>query len=179
MEATCTSLPDGFARILRHNVLSNDHFISSRICQQGHAMDGCETSRTSTGIKNTSTSRSKASQPRILLVEDDIGTLLVMNRLLTQLGYQVQSADSVAGALAVANDYPIDLVLSDVNLPDGTGYQLMDELRNRYSAIGIAITGYSDLEDLDRSSRAGFATHLVKPIDFDTLKALISLLLSR
>jgi len=121
---------------------------------------------------------------RILLVEDDAATSLVMGKLLTRLGYDVRSADSVAMALAIvdespADEYPIDIILSDIGLPDGTGYELMDELRSRCSAIGIAMTGYNDLDDLHRSRQAGFATHLVKPIDFESLKAVIAHLLSR
>lgn len=145
-------------------------------CQTSHSPDGyCACNG-----QNLEPMNSALQSPvHVLLVEDDAATSLVMGKLLCRLGYHVQSADSVAKALELIDKEPVDVMLSDISLPDGSGYELMDELRNRCSAVGIAMSGYDDLEDLDRSHRAGFATHLVKPIDFDALKNVIARLLAR
>jgi CheY-like chemotaxis protein len=76
----------------------------------------------------------------------------------------VVDAGSVAEARALAKEDPIDLLISDVGLPDGNGYQLMIELRHNPKLKGIALTGYGMEEDIARSVAAGFAAHLTKPV---------------
>jgi len=109
---------------------------------------------------------------RILLVEDNKSTLLIMCRLLQQRGgYHVTTASTVAGALEVAEklEGKFDLVLSDIGLPDGTGLQLMKTLKQRWRLKGIALSGYGMMEDVQRSKDAGFETHLTKPVNFTSL----------
>ncbi len=109
---------------------------------------------------------------RILLVEDHVDTATAMAELLGELGHEVAVAHSVAEALAVA-DARIDLVLSDLGLPDGNGLDLMRELSSRYGLKGIALSGYGMEEDLRRSREAGFERHLTKPINFQALQAVL------
>ena len=111
---------------------------------------------------------------RLLLVEDHESTLEVLRRLLTRAGHQIVTASTVADALAVANEGTFDLVISDLGLPDGTGNELMEELRERYGLRGIALSGYGMHEDVERSREAGFATHLTKPVDFRQLQRALS-----
>ena len=106
---------------------------------------------------------------RILLVEDHYPTLSVLTRLLTRAGHRVTAADSVAAALDEAAKDTFDIVLSDLGLPDGTGHELMMQLRDRYGLRGIALSGYGMEQDLARSREAGFVSHLVKPVDFSQL----------
>ncbi len=106
---------------------------------------------------------------RILLVEDHYPTLSVLTRLLTRAGHRVTAADSVASALEEAGKGSFDIVLSDLGLPDGTGHELMMQLRDRYGLRGIALSGYGMEQDLARSREAGFVSHLVKPVDFGQL----------
>ncbi len=107
---------------------------------------------------------------RLLLVEDHESTLQVLQRLLTRAGHQVVAAATVADALAAAAAGEFDLVVSDLGLPDGTGNELMDQLRARYGLRGIALSGYGMQEDVERSRAAGFAIHLTKPVDFSQLQ---------
>jgi CheY-like chemotaxis protein len=69
-----------------------------------------------------------------------------------------------------------DLLISDIGLPDGTGFDLMKEMKERYDIRGIALTGYGMEEDIERSQNAGFLVHLTKPIQIQSLdKALADL----
>ncbi|HET9209926.1 MAG TPA: ATP-binding protein, partial [Thermoanaerobaculia bacterium] len=113
---------------------------------------------------------------RILLVEDHEDTAQAMADLLGLMGHEVTLAGSVAAALAAAeavHGEGIDLVVSDLGLPDGSGQDLMRELIRLYGWKGIALSGYGMEEDIRRSREAGFARHLTKPVDLDTLRAAI------
>jgi PAS domain S-box-containing protein len=113
---------------------------------------------------------------RILLIEDHADTAQAMADLLGLIGHEVRVAGSVAAALALAaaaGDGGIDLVVSDLGLPDGSGHDLMRELAGRYGWKGIALSGYGMEDDVRRSRDAGFARHLTKPVDLETLKAAI------
>ena len=67
----------------------------------------------------------------------------------------------------------VDLVISDLGLPDGTGLDLMRELGGRYGLRGIALSGYGMDEDIQRSRDAGFAPHLTKPVTLQMLQEAI------
>jgi signal transduction histidine kinase len=105
---------------------------------------------------------------RILYVEDHPDTGLLVASFLREAGHQVKLASSVAGALAYDGD-PIDLLVSDIGLPDGSGLDLMRRLRAKRPLAGIALSGYGTDEDVQRSREAGFQQHLVKPIDVPRL----------
>jgi len=108
---------------------------------------------------------------RILLVEDHEPTLNVLTRLLTHAGHEVIPAQTVAAAQAAAASQGFDVLISDLGLPDGTGWELMTSLRERYPNLpAVALSGYGMEEDQQRTREAGFATHLVKPVDFDQLR---------
>lgn len=110
---------------------------------------------------------------RILLVEDHPGTLALMTRLLQGLGHDVKSAATVKDAIAIADQGQIDLVISDLGLPDGTGHDVMRALRTRYSVKGIALSGFGMDEDIRKSMEAGFVKHLTKPVDAEQLQVAI------
>ena len=117
----------------------------------------------------------KKSGVRILLVEDHEPTRAVLEQLLTRRNYKVSTAGTVAEARTLANEDTFDLVLSDIGLPDGSGYTLMAELRDRFGLRGIALTGYGMEEDVARAKIAGFVAHLTKPVRMESLeKALYS-----
>ena len=118
------------------------------------------------------------TQRRILLVEDHAPTLLTLQQLLKCRQFEVTTAKSAAEAhkLALAGEF--DLVISDVGLPDRSGYELMAELRSLRPALaGIALSGYGMEDDLARSRAAGFSTHLVKPVTINVLEEAIASLL--
>jgi signal transduction histidine kinase len=114
-------------------------------------------------------SRRRIIPRRILLVEDHKPTSLVLRHLLTRRNYAVVATASLAEARAVANRENFELLISDIGLPDGTGYELMAELHGRHGLVGIALTGYGMEEDISRSQAAGFVAHLTKPITVDAL----------
>jgi two-component system CheB/CheR fusion protein len=101
---------------------------------------------------------------RILLVEDHGVTAKLMRMALTVDGHTVESAGDVATALELAELHTFDLLVSDLGLPDGSGHDLMRQLRARgHKFPGIALSGYGQEEDIQRSREAGFAAHLTKP----------------
>ncbi|HEX2852374.1 MAG TPA: MEDS domain-containing protein [Opitutaceae bacterium] len=111
----------------------------------------------------------QAVRGRILLVEDHAATRTTLENLLRRRRFEVVSAATVAEAFALAGNHGITLVISDIGLPDGNGYDLMTELRDRYGLKGIALSGYGMESDVNRSHVAGFSTHLTKPVCVRTL----------
>lgn len=122
----------------------------------------------------TAAAMEQSARARILLVEDHDDTARAMARLLHLSGYNVQTAATVANAIKLCEQSEFDLLISDVGLPDGTGYDLMREVINRRcTSKGIAVSGYGSEADVELSMSAGFSLHLVKPVAFDTLRAAI------
>jgi signal transduction histidine kinase len=113
-------------------------------------------------------------QLRVLLVEDHKPTSVALARLLSRRNYSVVTADCIAAASALAERETFDLLISDIGLPDGTGYELMSRLHGRHGLVGIALTGYGMEEDVSRSLSAGFVTHLTKPITMQALDTALS-----
>jgi CheY-like chemotaxis protein len=91
------------------------------------------------------------------------------------MGHQVRTADTVAAALRAADAEAFDLLLCDVGLPDGTGLDLMRQLLNRAGkpVRGIALSGFGMESDIRSSREAGFAAHLVKPVNLNELASTI------
>jgi len=110
---------------------------------------------------------------RVLLVDDHEDTNRSLTHLLRRRGYYVQPAHSVQSALAAAEQEQFDVLVSDIGLPDGSGIDLMEKLKNDHPIFGIALTGFGMEDDLRRSQKVGFHHHLVKPVDLNRLDALI------
>jgi PAS domain S-box-containing protein len=125
-------------------------------------------------LAGTAAKPTEAASLRLLLVEDNEPTLEVMSALLELAGHDVKPAPDVRTARRLAESHTFDLVVSDLGLPDGNGFDLMSELRDRYGLQGIAVSGFGMEEDLRRSREAGFREHLVKPVDIDKLRAAIA-----
>ncbi|MEN3942814.1 response regulator [Prosthecobacter sp. SYSU 5D2] len=106
---------------------------------------------------------------RVLLVEDHEPTRSALTQLLTRRRYQIQAAGSVRAALELAASHEYDLLISDIGLPDGNGYELMKEVARLYGLKGIALSGYGMEKDLGRSEEAGFVLHLTKPVQMQSL----------
>ena len=119
--------------------------------------------------------REPARHTRVLVVDDneDAGQLLA--DLLQVLGYEARTAVDAPSALAAARDFTPDVALLDIGLPVMNGYELAEKLRAEGQRIPlVALTGYGQESDRQRSSAAGFAAHLVKPIDVDRLAAVLA-----
>lgn len=112
----------------------------------------------------------------ILLVEDHTESADALASLLRSWGHYVTVVRSVTAALAAANAAyreaeGIDLVISDIYLRDGSGWDLMRDLTRRYRLRGIALTGSTEEEVAARSREAGFDHHFSKPVDVPALVA--------
>ncbi len=110
---------------------------------------------------------------RFLLVEDNKDTLRYLAWVLGQRSHRVRPAADLATARDLAASEPFDLLISDIELPDGSGLELMNEIKSTRGFPGIAMSGFGSEEDVRMSEAAGFVAHLTKPITFQTLEATI------
>jgi Response regulator containing CheY-like receiver, AAA-type ATPase, and DNA-binding domains len=101
---------------------------------------------------------------RIFVVEDHKDTLDALRKYLEQSGHIVLSASSKAEALKQIPMADCHVLISDIGLPDGNGWELMQELENFSPRYAIAISGYGMKADREMSAEAGFRHHLVKPL---------------
>ncbi len=122
---------------------------------------------------NSVSSSPSSGQIRLLVVEDHRDTARMLWLLLAGSSYLVKSAGDAATALELAAQEPFDLLISDIGLPDKTGYELMKQLRQSYGIKGIALTAYGMREDIRKSQEAGFSEHLVKPVELARLNEVI------
>lgn len=111
---------------------------------------------------------------RLLLVDDHDDTLDLLARVLRARKHTVEIARTFSAAEELCGrPNSFDLVICDIQLPGGTGWELMSGVLRRCGIPGIALSGYGAPDDLARSRDAGFSAHLVKPIGLDTLDAAI------
>jgi CheY-like chemotaxis protein len=114
---------------------------------------------------------------RILLVEDDAGIRGGLNRLVNGLGHRTHITQNIREALdlAIVGNQTFDLLLSDINLPDGNGWELLQRLNDsgRRPWRAIAMSGQCSIQDLAKSRRAGFDYHLSKPVEIAILEAIL------
>ena len=120
---------------------------------------------------------------RLLLVEDHPDTAEILTKRLRRSGYRVGHASTVADALSMTDQAeeasdPYMFVLSDLGLPDGTGYDLMRQLKDRHGLRGVALSGFGMDADIKRSEEAGFLRHFTKPVDMEVLKKALSEMLT-
>jgi CheY-like chemotaxis protein len=108
---------------------------------------------------------------RIFLVEDHADTARAISLYLRGLGHSVCVANDVQTARKCATKAEFDILLSDLGLPDGNGWDLLRELRPGTSFKAIAMSGYNSPDDLARSKAAGFVEHLAKPLVPEDLEA--------
>jgi CheY-like chemotaxis protein len=110
---------------------------------------------------------------RILIVEDHGDTRRTLSRLLTHFGHEISVADCTQSAMEIVQSKMFDVVLSDIGLPDGSGYDVISHAKRTQSLKGVAITGFGMDEDIRRSREAGFDFHLTKPVDFHELRSVL------
>ena len=113
---------------------------------------------------------------RVLVVDDNLDAVETLAILLKFLGHTVQMAHDGPSAVAQALAWQPDVLLLDIGLPGISGYEVARQIRLEASLAGImlvALTGYSQESDRQRSREAGFDHHLAKPADFDELKLIL------
>jgi PAS domain S-box-containing protein len=111
----------------------------------------------------------ETGQLRLLVVEDHADTARTLARLLRGAGFQVKTAGDVTTGVRLATAEPFDLLISDLGLPDGTGYDLLKRIVEHRPMKAIAMSGFGMDEDLRKSREAGFSEHLVKPVNVPEL----------
>ena len=105
----------------------------------------------------------------VLFVEDHRDTRVVMSRLLASEGFGVLTAATVADAKQILATEPVDVLVCDVELPDGDGCARGARRRGR----AVAVSGHAGAEHEDRCRAAGFAAYLVKPVRWEDLRAAV------
>jgi DNA-binding response OmpR family regulator len=100
----------------------------------------------------------------VLLVDDHADTADLLRMLLVRRGFEVTTARSVATALAAAEASPIDVLVSDIGLTDGSGCDLLRKLRAARPVPAIALSGRDREADVQSARDAGFDEYLGKPV---------------
>jgi CheY-like chemotaxis protein len=111
---------------------------------------------------------------RILIIEDIPDLADIMSELLFHLGHEVIVALNGPDGIKKANSYHPDVLISDIGLPEMNGYEVAEALRNNEKLSDIyliALSGYAQPEDIERSRKTGFRNHLAKPVSLENLKA--------
>lgn len=112
----------------------------------------------------------RPDQLRILIVDDNADGADMLAALLARLGYRCVTAHDGPGALRVADDFAPQVALLDIGLPVMNGYELATRLRAEWPDLKlVAVTGYGQEGDRQRTRSAGFQAHLTKPVDFEEL----------
>jgi PAS domain S-box-containing protein len=120
-------------------------------------------------VADTPADAAASAGKRVLLVDDSVDAATAMALLLEADGFDVRTAHDALEALALSETFAPQIVLLDIGLPGMDGYRLAGEMRARKStadALLIAVTGYGQAHDRQRSKEAGFDHHLVKPVPF-------------
>lgn len=115
-------------------------------------------------------------QLHVVIVEDNDDSRMMMCELLELSGFQCHTAATGSLGLEVIDDLQPDVALIDIGLPEIDGLELAQRLRKNpkhKELLLVALTGYGQREDREAARNAGFDTHLVKPVDFESLMALL------
>jgi CheY-like chemotaxis protein len=123
--------------------------------------------------ERTRASYNSGNRLRILVVEDHNDTLQALSRLLSHFGHEISLADTAQSALNIIDSKEFDVVLCDIALPDGNGYDVVAQAKRKRPVKAVALTGFSASEDIERGKEAGFDFHLAKPVDFHELRAVL------
>src|SRR6185503_20987783 len=106
--------------------------------------------------------------PRILVIDDDPGLSEVILLLLSREGYAAERAGTLKAGLQKIEAAEVDLVVTDLKLPDGTGLDAIRMIRERHPGVPIImITSYSSMESAIAALRAGAVDYIIKPFDND------------
>ena len=110
----------------------------------------------------------------ILLVEDHLDTRQAFAAILRHWGHNVSTSGTVAGGLSFLDNNEVDVVLSDIGLPDRNGYDFIMEVRQRTPKVtAIAVSAYFTAADQQRGNDAGFDMHFAKPVDLVGLQRVL------
>jgi CheY-like chemotaxis protein len=114
---------------------------------------------------------------RILVVDDNIDAANSLGRLLSLQGHEIRVVHSGAGALAEIDRFHACVVLLDLGMPVMDGLETAQQIRVRFpdrQIALVAITGWGQERDRQQTEAAGFLAHLIKPVNFDQLDAVLN-----
>ena len=123
--------------------------------------------------ERTRASYNSGKSLRILVVEDHSETQQALSRLLSHFGHEISVADGAQNAMNMIDSKDFDVVLCDIALPDGSGYDVIAEAKRKRPVKGVALSGFAATEDIERGREAGFDFHLAKPVDFYELRTVL------
>ena len=107
---------------------------------------------------------------RIFVVENHPDTLKYLKIVLESMGHSVTTACTMQAALAASPTEDCHVLISDLGLPDGDGWQLMEQAQFPQPVYAVAMSGFAAESDLKRSKAAGFRRHIVKPFSGEDLR---------
>ena len=109
---------------------------------------------------------------KILVVEDETGSRVTLTALLESEGYSVAACETAGESLNHLIHHPVDVVVSDLKLPDGSGLQILwTQKKIRPDSDFILVTGHASLETAVEAVNQGAFAYHVKPLDIEALKA--------
>jgi DNA-binding response OmpR family regulator len=115
----------------------------------------------------------------ILIVEDHQDTRRVLSTLLGRANHEVITAKGVSEALQLLENMRVNVLLSDLGLPDGDGLDLVSKAKRLQPKLkAIALTARESVKDYELGKKAGFDHYLTKPFDFHELRSLLAVLKS-
>lgn len=115
---------------------------------------------------------------QVLIVEDHGDSRQALKRCLTGHGYEVVATEDLQSGVDSLEKQRFDAIISDIGLPDGTGYELISRARQQgIRALAIAISGYPFPADANEAGVTGFNLHLSKPVDCEHLCSLLQQML--
>ncbi len=110
----------------------------------------------------------------IYIVENHEDTLLYLGHYLSMIGHSVRSARDMTSALADIPSGPVDVLISDIGLPDGDGWELIRRVKESgCTPFAVAMSGFGMRADKEKSLSAGYRHHLVKPFGPEELDAVL------
>jgi CheY-like chemotaxis protein len=115
----------------------------------------------------------KSSALRIFVVENHADTLYSLRLYLEELGHTVGTARNLGEALSGLPSFDSDVVISDIGLPDGSGWDLLKKARLPGNVVAVAMSGFGMNADSARSMAAGYRHHLLKPFKTDELDKIL------
>jgi CheY-like chemotaxis protein len=110
---------------------------------------------------------------RLFLVENHADTIKYMQLFLEQLNYDIRVAPDMVTALRDIPNSQCDVLISDIGLPDGDGWQLLEKLGSNRPPFAIAMSGYGTGNDQQKSHEVGYSHHLIKPFTPEVLLAIL------
>jgi PAS domain S-box-containing protein len=157
------------------------------IVGRGFTLSACEsTTQDSPESRPTAPPTSLLADTRILVVDDDADARRLVSAVLADAGAHVTAVTSTAEALAALERAPVDLLLSDIEMPREDGYALIIQVRamessdaNRNRIPAAALTGHARGADRDRALAAGYDRHIAKPFEPEELVAAVADLTGR